>query len=102
MFGLTNDNWSEETITWENSPNHTQESVLVTGVGESATYLGSITVDSAEVAKINLDVTEYVKSQSDGKITLMIVDTKGQNGNINIYSKEESNQNNRPSLHIKK
>ncbi|MEH7177550.1 DNRLRE domain-containing protein [Neobacillus vireti] len=102
VFGLTNDNWSEDTITWENSPNHAQESVLVTGVGDSATYLGSITVDSAEPEKINVDVTDFVRSQPDGKMTLMIVDTKGQNGNINIYSKEEANQDNRPSLHIKK
>ncbi|MEH6995646.1 DNRLRE domain-containing protein [Neobacillus drentensis] len=102
VFGLMNDNWSEEMITWEKSPNHAQESVTVTGVGESAAYLGSFTVDSADPAIINVDVTDYVKSQPDGKITLMIVDTKGQNGNINIYSKEEANQENRPYLHIEK
>jgi parallel beta-helix repeat protein len=102
VFGLTNDNWAEDTITWQNSPNHASESVTVTGIGDSAVFLGSITVDSAEATKINLDVTPFVKSQPDGKVTLMIVDTKGQNGNINMYSKEDSNQANWPSLLIKK
>ena len=102
VFGLTNDNWAEDTITWQNSPNHAQDSVTVTGIGESAAYLGSITVDSVGAEKINLDVTHFVKSQSDGKVTLMIMDTKGQNGNINMYSKEDSNQANWPSLLIEK
>jgi parallel beta-helix repeat protein len=102
VFGLTNDSWAEDTITWKNSSNHSQDSVKVTGIGESAAYLGSIIVDSTEAAKISLDVTHFVKSQSDGTVTLMIVDTKGQNGNINVYSKEDSNQVNWPALLIEK
>jgi parallel beta-helix repeat protein len=102
VYGLTNDDWSEKTITWENAPNLSSDTVAVTGIGESAILLGSITIDASEAEKLTLDVTDFVKAQSDGKITLMAVDTKGQSGNVNIYSKEESNDSRWPALIIGK
>ncbi|WP_246941784.1 DNRLRE domain-containing protein [Bacillus pinisoli] len=102
VYGLTNDQWNEETITWENAPNLATDSVKVTGIGETATLLGHINVATSETEKINIDVTDFVKAQSDGKVTLMVVDTIGQNGNVNIYSKDESNESRWPALIIGK
>lgn len=101
IYGLTNDHWDENTITWNNSPNHAAEGMKVTGIGESAVLLGTITMSEKEKVKsYTLDVTDFVKSQSDGVVTLMIADTKVQDGNTDPYSKERKDETLRPVLII--
>ncbi|WP_453991244.1 CBM96 family carbohydrate-binding protein [Bacillus nitroreducens] len=102
VYGLKNDNWDEETINWGNSPNLESNSVSIKGVGDSAFYLGSITVESVDESKLYLNVTDFVKEQTDGIVTFLIIDTLGQSGNVNIYSKEEGNATRWPSLKIGK
>lgn len=100
VYGLTNDDWEEETLTWNNSFNHEPDLVKVTGEGTTAFYVGSITINSPDITKYTVDVSDFVKEHTDENVTFMIVDTIGQNGNVNIMSKEDSNPDNRPLLRI--
>lgn len=100
VYGLVDDNWSEETLTWNESPNHAPDLVKVTGEGESAFHIGTFTINTSEKTKYTVDVSEFVKQQKDNDVTFMIVDTKGQNGNVNIMSKEDNDSNFWPLLRI--
>lgn len=106
VYGLTNDSWEEQATEkdFAGSPNHDANGV-VTGVGESATLIGNITILPGEngVAKeYSIDVTNFVKTQADGTVTLMVTDDKGQNGNINLYTREKEKESERPKLEITK
>ncbi|WP_284645763.1 chondroitinase-B domain-containing protein [Paenibacillus silviterrae] len=100
VFGITNDAWTESELTWNNAPNREEQLVNVAGVGETAFLLGSFTIDSADIKKYSVDVSDFIRAQRDGWATLMIADTIGQNGNVNIYSKEEANSGRHPVLQI--
>jgi parallel beta-helix repeat protein len=102
VFGIVQDEWDEATLVWNNSPNHETDRVKVTGVGETAFLLGSFTINSATNEKYSVDVTEFVRDQSDGFATFLIADTLGQAGNVNILSKEDANPALRPALKILK
>lgn len=103
IYGLTDDNWSEDTITWNNSTNHVAnpaiEPGIVTGVPDTAVLVGSFTVTSAaELQHFTADVTGFVRSQADGQATFLIAPASRNNGNVNIYSKERSNAAEHPHL----
>jgi hypothetical protein len=103
VYGILEDDWDETTITWNNSPNHAMDSTEVTGLDESAFHLGSFVMSGPGVVKRHVvDVTEFVKEQveADGVVTLMIVDSKIQNGNTDPYSKERSDESARPYLYF--
>ena len=98
VYGFTNDDWQETTITWNNSPNHAANAPEVTGVGETAFFLGTVTMSEKKVKQYTLDVTEFVKTQTDGVITLMMIDLKRQDGNTDIFAKDRSNEAEKPVL----
>ena len=100
VFGLIEDDWSETTLTWNNSPNHEPDRVKITGVGETAIHIGTVTINSPDTSKFVIDVTEFLNGQTDGYVTFMIIDLIGQNGNINIMSKENGDENIWPLLRI--
>lgn len=100
VFGITYDDWDESTLTWNNSPNHAADRVEVRGVGETAFWLGSFTINSGDNSKYSVDVTEFMKAQSDGVATLMVVDTLKQSGNVSILSKEDPNSAMHPALKV--
>lgn len=91
LYGITDDNWTQTGITWNNSPNHmTTDSKIA---GEGVTYLGSITfIDERDssgasiVKEYVLDVTDYVKTHGDATFSIMILDENGYNVNLNIRS----------------
>ncbi|MCT8140274.1 right-handed parallel beta-helix repeat-containing protein [Anaerobacillus sp. CMMVII] len=64
VFAILENNWDEETITWNNAPNLADNVVEVTGVDETAFYIGSFTVDQADNAEYSVDVTEFVKMRT--------------------------------------
>ena len=99
IYGLTTDNWTESTITWNTSPNHKMDTSLVDG--EDATLLGNIHFvmgnPNVETA-FTLDVTEFIRNHPDHDITFMLIDELGQDANINIYSKEKTPTTFKPVL----
>ncbi len=98
VYGLTNDNWNETTITWNNSPNHEPGASAVTEVGKTAFLLGKITMSEKKVKQYTLDITQFAKTQTDGFVTLMLVDGKKQDGNTDLFSKDRSKDVEKPIL----
>ncbi|SDM26745.1 DUF7594 domain-containing protein [Sediminibacillus halophilus] len=100
VYGILNNEWQEDTITWRSAPNVGSEKVEITGIGDSAFYLGAITVDQSEPTLHELDVTAFVEEYGTEAISFLVADIQGQNGNVNIYSKEETNETRSPALYI--
>lgn len=75
--GLTDDAWSEGTITWNTVPSAT-----------GATSLG--TAKLASPGWYSLDVTDYVKSQSDKVVTFRLYEATGSSQHTRISSKEST------------
>jgi len=89
VFGLSNTNWGENTITWNNKP------------AESGTPLGSYTINSTARAWYELDITAYINSQlALGKkiVSLRLVNqgAKGS-GNLVTFNSREATSN-KPEL----
>ncbi len=76
VYALTDDNWSENTITWNNAPNLGDLDPKVTGVGASAFPVGHLTFDNAQ-AEWGLDLTDFLRQHpqlvDDGSLTLALV-----------------------------
>lgn len=101
IYGLKNNNWSENDISWDNSFNHKIDSHEITGIDETATFINTITMSGInETNTYVVDLSEYVKNIDDDYVTLMIVDSLVQDGNVDFYSKERSKEEHRPFLHI--
>ncbi len=75
----TNDNWTEESISWNNKP------VIGSEVGSIST---STQVGNA--VEISLDANEVSEVVQDGKLTLVITNTNTRN-TFSVESKENSN-----------
>jgi hypothetical protein len=80
VYGLTNDNWNESTITWNTAPNlaATTSTALsdisqnfVTGEGTTAQIVGEVT-GVAGARELSIDVTDFVRNHHDQQITFMI------------------------------
>ncbi|MCT8140275.1 DNRLRE domain-containing protein [Anaerobacillus sp. CMMVII] len=100
VFGILENNWSEETITWNTAPNLLSDRVEVTGENESAFFLGTFTVNQSVVTEHSVDVSEFVKNAAGNEVSFLVIDLLGQGGNVNLYSKEEANSSYRPVLSI--
>jgi parallel beta-helix repeat protein len=100
VYGLTNNDWNEETLTWRNAPNVALDTIEVTGLNETAFYLGTITVDQAENSIYSIDVSSFIEDGSNENVSLMVVDIEGQNDNVNLYSRDEPNTTSWPELVI--
>lgn len=81
VYGLVDDDWREQTITWENAPNLAAaagpiEGIaqnFVEGVGDSAEIVGHFTgTKRSEPERLMLDVTRYVQAHPDQRITFAI------------------------------
>src|SRR5207344_2428513 len=80
VYGLTNDNWNESSITWNTAPNlaATTSTALnaisqnfITGEGTTAQIVGEVTgVGTAR--QMSIDVTDFVREHPDQQITFMI------------------------------
>jgi hypothetical protein len=80
VYGLTNDNWNESTITWNTAPNlaSTTSTTLndisqnfITGEGATAHIVGELT-GVATARQMSIDVTDFVREHADQQITFMI------------------------------
>ncbi len=88
VFAINNDNWTEESITWNNKP-----------LLESALQNASINTSDDE-NYIEWDITAYVSSQvsGDGYISIAVSDPNASATGVDFYTKENSNK--RPVLSI--
>lgn len=94
VYGLSDSNWDETGITWNNAPNNNVSDYGLTGSGISD--IGTLTNDAIQTYEI--DVTDYVKSCSNGFATFVILsDTIDENYSDNITSVQGKNK---PSLII--
>src|SRR5262249_55520894 len=60
VYALSNDAWSENTITWNNAPNLADLDPKVTGVGTSAFPVGHLTFDSTQ-SEWGIDLTDFLR-----------------------------------------
>nr|MBA2619613.1 DNRLRE domain-containing protein [Acidobacteriota bacterium] len=74
VYGITNDSWSESTITWNNSSNHDFTGAKASDVGATAFPLGVLTVNGAN-GNTRLNITNWVNQQlAENKIvSLMLI-----------------------------
>lgn len=74
--GLTTDNWSEETVNWNNRPGGTGVSIGTLQVAQSGWY--------------GIDVTSFLQSRTDGIATFRLADTNTKNSLVQLHSKEHT------------
>jgi hypothetical protein len=86
-FGVTNDSWSEGTITWNNAPVAATSALSSVGITSVAAYY-------------ELDVTSFVQAQfaGDKQVSLLIKDAANQNRHLSFNSQESGS--NTPQLVI--
>lgn len=97
LYGISDSNWSEASLTWSNAP--------VKDLA-SAELLGGFTVDADKGGSpkvYSVDVTDYVRSRlGTGAAVFMLGDAGNTGVSFNIYSKEANGSSNpRPSLTVK-
>ncbi|TXK80639.1 S-layer homology domain-containing protein [Paenibacillus sp. N3.4] len=102
LYGIDNNGWSESDATWLSSPNHSPQGDL-TGKGATATYVGSFSISGNAINSYNIAtdaLTQFVASRTDGIVSLMVVDSKKQDANIELYTKEKEFSSLRPVLKL--
>jgi hypothetical protein len=99
VYRITDDSWNASTMTWNTgSPNHSSTDTIVTDVGTTATYLGTMNVTNT-LQYYQLDVTSFVNDHmSDKKVSFILVDEDYTNKVVNFNSSE--NASNKPKLLI--
>lgn len=80
VYGLTNDNWNEATINWNNAPN-LKDSLgtalddisenFIDDIGNTAHIVGHLTGIAAS-RQLSLDVTDFVRDHPDQEMTFLI------------------------------
>ncbi|MEN1680350.1 MAG: DNRLRE domain-containing protein [Planctomycetota bacterium] len=79
VYAVLGDNWDEDTITWDTATNlaDTQSPAnliahnFVTGIGDSAEFVGHLTVDDT-LRQVSLDVTDILLQHPDDEVTFLI------------------------------
>ncbi|MGI8908199.1 MAG: DUF7594 domain-containing protein [Candidatus Sumerlaeaceae bacterium] len=104
-YGLNNDNWAENTITWNNAPNLHATASRITDIPGTASPLGHMTFD--DVAKTGrVEVTDFVNRQlADRVVTFALArelryssDTADDNRHATLNTREAAS--NRPYLEL--
>ena len=82
VFGITGDDWDQDTVTWDDVNNLLPPSQqgtraliadnFVTGISSSAEFLGHLTF-SQDFGPVALDVTDFLNGNLDSELRLMIV-----------------------------
>ena len=79
VYGLTNDDWDESTITWATAPNlASSEGVadsisdnFILGINDSAEFVGHLTADQ-NFQLLSVDVTDFLREHADQQVTFLI------------------------------
>lgn len=80
VYALDTNNWSQAAITWSTAPNlkqnvtagNTIAKQFVTGAGDSAHIVGQLVVNSTTVSEKLLDVTDWLRTQTNSAITFLV------------------------------
>src|SRR5207248_8390989 len=80
VYGITDDNWNESTITWNNAPNlyATTSTALndisqnfIKDIGNTAHIVGELTgINTAR--QMSIDVTDFVRDHPDQQLSFLI------------------------------
>ena len=82
VYGIENNDWAEESLTWQQSAGFLKSDVpqgnriennFVAGHGSAARILGQLASNSDEMTRIGIDVTDFALTRSDGMATFLIV-----------------------------
>jgi N-acetylneuraminic acid mutarotase len=84
-YGVADDSWTEGTINFNNAP------------ASMAPALGSVLVNNTP-AYIEMDVTDYVRSQSSGDTTTSFVIKDANNKNTTLQFNSKEGRQNKPAL----
>ena len=111
LYGISDDSWQEDTVTWQLAPNLMQDKAsgnliadrFLTGQGETAQMLSQLTVSSTTETEVLLNVTDFMQQQDDQTASFLVVQeprwnvtlpelTEGdvQADSIHIQSKEDA------------
>ncbi|WP_372798291.1 DNRLRE domain-containing protein, partial [Pontiella sp.] len=80
VYGLDDDSWSEDSLTWNNAPNLLKgaaagnliENRVVSGQGDSAFIQGQLVFPNDSNKEQIIDVTDFLRSQSNREVSFMI------------------------------
>lgn len=104
IYALTNeslDNWSESTITWNNSPGHDPDSA---GFNNDAILLGELSIPQGVTGTTytfsSQELVDFLNSDTDGRVTFMLSRTSSPAAGFNLgfASSEHENASFRPTL----
>lgn len=88
VYSILNDNWTEDTITWNNESSHAPDDTQV--IAEGSVLQGIVLMDSENAIR-QVDVTQAVESNLiDGKLSLALADESGGNAQTFIDSREST------------
>ncbi|MEY4567282.1 MAG: hypothetical protein RLY14_2252, partial [Planctomycetota bacterium] len=82
VYGVTNDTWNESTATWANLTTNLKQNVsagsqiannVVANQGTNAFMLGQLVAESTTLTERQIDVTDFVRKQTDGWASFMVV-----------------------------
>jgi hypothetical protein len=82
VYGIENNNWSEDSLTWKQAGDFLKSGVpvgneinnnVVNGHGRAAHMLGQLAADSSATVRMALDVTDFACTRKDGMATFLIV-----------------------------
>lgn len=80
VYGIDNHEWNESTLTWSNAPNLRKgvpagkeiRHRVIDGAGETAHLLAQLSVPAGRTER-EIDVTDYLRRQSEGKASFLLV-----------------------------
>ncbi len=82
VYGVSNDTWNESNATWANLSSLLKQNInagnqiahnVVANQGTNAFILGQLVAESTTLTERQIDVTEFVRGQTDGWVSFMIV-----------------------------
>ncbi|MCU6711329.1 DNRLRE domain-containing protein [Paenibacillus sp. J5C_2022] len=80
VYGITDDSWTESSLTWADSPNHAEGDTGITGVGNTAIPIATLYVDSEE-RTYAVDATRFLQGRlSSSHASFLLTDL--QDGNV--------------------
>ena len=81
VYGLTNNNWTQTTITWANAPNLRQNvaagnhitNAVINGAGDSAFVEGQLVFSTTNFTEQQIDVTDFIRSRTNSDASFLVL-----------------------------
>ena len=94
VYGITDNSWTENTLTWNNAPNlgdNNAGNTEIRGLGTTAFYIDTVSMDNHNYSWFEVDVSDFVARHGldNGQVSFIIYpEDQGYNDWIFINSKE--------------